>query len=98
MIDRKPSCVQAKVMECCIVPNATAKSPVWVYFGFPGNADGTVMTKKRAICRICSQEMPYKNNLFSHLQHHHRDEYAKLHKTESSQFTSKRGTAAFDFL
>ena len=41
-------------MEGCIVANATAKSPVWVHFGFPGNADGTVMTiisaaKKRRI-------------------------------------------------
>ena len=33
-------------MKGCIVPNATAKSPVWVYFGFPGNADGAVVTKK----------------------------------------------------
>ena len=34
----------------------------------------------------------YKNNtlnLFSHLERHHRDEYAKLCKTESSQSTSK---------
>ena len=47
-------------MEGCIVPKA--KSPVWVHFGFPGNADGTVMTKKSVICCICSQEMPCKNN------------------------------------
>ena len=79
-------------MECCIIPSATAKSLVWVHFGFPGNADGTIMTKKRAICRISSQEMSYKNhtsNLFSHLERHHRDEYAKLRKTKSSQSTSK---------
>ena len=49
-------------MEGCIVSNTTAKSPVWVHFGFSGNADGTVMTKKYVICCICSQEMPYKNN------------------------------------
>jgi len=49
-------------MEGCIVLNSTATSPVWVHFGFPGNADGTVMTKKRVICCICSQETPYKTN------------------------------------
>ena len=75
-------------MEGCIVPHSIAKSPVWVHFEFPGNADGTVVTKKREICCICSQEMPYTSNLFSHLECQHQDEYAKLHKTESSQSTS----------
>ena len=43
-------------MEGCIILNATAKSPVWVHLGFPGNADGTVLTKKSVICRTCSQK------------------------------------------
>ena len=49
-------------MEGCIVLNATAKNPIWAHFGFQGNTDGTVVTKKDVICHICSQEMLYKNN------------------------------------
>ena len=43
-------------MEGCIILNATAKSSVWVHLGFPGNADGTVLTKKSVIYRTCSQK------------------------------------------
>ena len=67
-----------------VVSNAAAKSDVWVHFGFPGSADGSVVTKRRVVCRICKQDMPYKNNttnLYSHLERHHKDEHAKLRKT-----------------
>ena len=64
-----------------IVANSTAKSGVWVHFRFPGSPDGTILTKKRVVCRLCKQEMPYKNNTI-----HHRAEFAKLHGTASTLF------------
>ena len=70
-----------------IVVNAIAKSGVWVHFKLPGSPDGTISTKKRVICRLCKQEIPYKNNttnLFKHLEIHHRAEFAKLHGTAST--------------
>ena len=82
-------------MKGCIILNATAKSPVWVHFGFPGNADGTVVTKKRVICCICSQKMPYKNstsNLFSHLECHRMGGQSSHHTAIKQYIAILKGT------
>ena len=79
-------------MAGSIVSNAAAKSEVWTSFGFPASPDGSVVTKTRVVCRICKQEMPYKNNttnLYSHLERHHKDEYVKLRKSGTTPVSSK---------
>ena len=83
-----------------IVPNAAAKSGVWVHFGFPGNAAGTIVSKQHAVCHICNQDMSYKNNttnLFSHLECHHREEYAKLRKTGPTTTETQQPSIAESF-
>ena len=73
-----------------IIANSAAKSDVWQYFGYPGTINNTILTKQRVICTLCYQDMPYKNNtsnLFSHLEHHHIQQYRKLHKDNNNYFT-----------
>jgi len=72
-----------------IVSNSRAKTPVWNYFGFPGNGHGEVTTKAKVICCLCplTKEMPYKNNttnLYTHLEQHHKEEYVALRANSSS--------------
>ena len=85
-----------------IVPNPKAKSEVWSYFGFPGADDGSgrILTKTRAICRLCTEDQPYKNNtsnLFYHLERHHKDVYAKLKKSASTSKESQQSSIAESF-
>ena len=83
-----------------VVSNAAAKSDVWVHFGFPGSADGSVVTKRRVVCRICKQDMPYKNNttnLYSHLERHHKDEHAKLRKTGTASKEAQQPSISATF-
>ena len=77
-----------------IVANLAAKSDVWRHFRFPGTDNGTIATKNRAICCICHQDMPYKNNtsnLFSHLECHHKKEHQQLRKNVDSEHQVSSG-------
>ena len=87
-------------MAAMVVPNAAAKSVVWTYFGFPGSPDGSTVTKKRVVCRICHQETPYKNNtsnMFAHLERHHKDEYAKLRAPTTQSKEAKQSSLSASF-
>ena len=67
--------------QVSIIPNPTAKTEVWEHFGYPGNESGGIATKSKVICHHCNKAMPYKNNttnLYTHLDHHHKETYVKL--------------------
>ena len=76
-----------------VVPNSKAKSEVWFsWLPSAGDGSGSVLTRAGVICRLCSQDVPYTNNmsnLFFDLEQHHWDEYAKLRKADKADSTSK---------
>ena len=75
-----------------IIPNPTAKTEVWEHFGYPGNESGGIATKSKVICRHCNKTMPYKNNttnLYTHLDHHHKEAYVKLSYYKQQQSSTE---------
>ena len=90
-----------RTMAAIIVPNAAAKSVVWTYFGFPGKPDGSIVTKTRVVCRICSQETPYKKNnttnLFAHLERHHKEKHSKLRAPTTKSKEARQSSLSASF-
>ena len=69
-----------------IVCNSAGKSHVWKYFRFFTGEDGTPVNNKVA-CRLCLSEASYCKNqqIFVHLERHHRSEYTLLLKAEGDK-------------
>lgn len=63
-------------------PTSPRKSPVWKLFGFLMNGQGVVEENNFPVCTLCHQVVASKDgnttNMYSHLQHHHRDVYTQL--------------------
>lgn len=65
---------------CSVVERPKAKSKIWKYFGFPGDANGTITTSKKVVCKLCREQqrditIPYSgntSNLRYHVQREHR--------------------------
>ena len=63
------------------LPNA--KSKAWEYFGFPGDSKGSIIDKKKVLCKLCQPTVAIAystntSNLTYHLQKRHPEEYAKV--------------------
>ncbi|XP_022533222.2 uncharacterized protein LOC103043043 isoform X3 [Astyanax mexicanus] len=61
------------------LPTAEAMSPVWKYFGYPKNADGSIVCDGFPVCRICQKKVLAKGdnttNMLIHLRAYHLDIY-----------------------
>lgn len=74
--------ILASAVENIVLPNVSAKSIVWKYFGFPplqGTLD--VPDKTFTRCRLCRGKIPYKGqttNMLKHLESKHRVDYESL--------------------
>uniref|UniRef100_A0AAR2K0Y7 BED-type domain-containing protein n=1 Tax=Pygocentrus nattereri TaxID=42514 RepID=A0AAR2K0Y7_PYGNA len=64
------------------LPTADAMSPVWKYFGYPKNSDGTILCDGFPICRICQKKVLAKGdnttNMLIHLRAYHLDIYKEV--------------------
>ena len=76
----------AQVSDPTVVKNQAARSKVWKYFGFPQDSSGAV-DKSRVICTLCDAKDGFRynrnrntTNLVSHLERHHKAEYAEYIK------------------
>ena len=64
-----------------LVAKPKCKSKVWKHFGFPADAHGEVMDKKKIVCRLCKAIIAYlgnTSNLTYHLQRAHSQELVEL--------------------
>ena len=64
-----------------IVGKPNTKSKVWTHFGFPADASGTIVDKKKLVCRLCKAILAYSgntSNLAYHLQRVHPREHREL--------------------
>ncbi|XP_072552290.1 uncharacterized protein [Salminus brasiliensis] len=64
------------------LPTADAMSPVWKYFGYPKNADGSIVCDGFPVCRICQKKVLAKGdnttNMLIHLRAYHLDIYKEV--------------------
>lgn len=64
------------------LPTADALSPVWKYFGYPKNTDGSLVSEGSPLCRLCQLKVTAKGgsttNMLMHLRAYHLDVYKEV--------------------
>ena len=71
-----------------LVAKPKCKSKVWKHFGFPADAHGEIMDKKKIVCRLCKATIAYSgntSNLTYHLQRAHSQELVQLHEDSADK-------------
>lgn len=70
------------------LPTTDALSPVWKYFGYLKNPDGSVRCDGYPLCRLCQLKVTVKGgsttNMLMHLRAYHLDMYKEVKVTSSS--------------
>ncbi|XP_058266017.1 uncharacterized protein LOC131365993 isoform X1 [Hemibagrus wyckioides] len=64
------------------LPTTEALSPVWKYFGYPKNTDGSLVCDGYPLCRLCQLKVMAKGgsttNMLMHLRAYHLDVYKEV--------------------
>lgn len=64
------------------LPMTDALSPVWKYFGYPKNTDGSLVCDGYPMCRLCQLKVMAKGgrttNMLMHLRAYHLDVYNEV--------------------
>ncbi|KAI5096221.1 zinc finger BED domain-containing protein 1-like, partial [Silurus meridionalis] len=64
------------------LPTTDALSPVWKYFGYPKNADGSLVSDGFPLCRLCRLKVVAKGgsttNMLVHLRAYHLEVYEEV--------------------
>lgn len=66
------------------MPNPKAKSKVWENFGFAADENGTVLDKKKVVCRLCRQSIGYSGNT-TNLTYHIQRVHPTIYKQQAEQ-------------
>ena len=77
---------------CSVVERPKAKSKIWKHFGFPGDANGTIITTKKVVCKLCRDQhrdntIPYSGNTLN-LRYHVREHRLELPDDDEQPGTS----------
>lgn len=66
------------------------KSAVWKFFGYPRDADGSVLSDGFPTCKLCQKKVSAKGgnttNMFTHLRDYHRTTYNEIKVPNSVLF------------
>uniref|UniRef100_A0A1X7T3T3 BED-type domain-containing protein n=1 Tax=Amphimedon queenslandica TaxID=400682 RepID=A0A1X7T3T3_AMPQE len=75
-------------LEDQLVPNPKAKTKVWENFGCAADENGTVLDKKKVVCRLCRRSIGYSGNT-TNLTYH-----IRAHPTIYKQQVEQKEVAA----